>query len=374
MIDPQHPAAAAMAVTMDVARRAERLRARFADLGLDAMVVADPTNVRWLTGFTGSNAMVLVTETAMVVATDGRYTDQAPAQIEAAAVPAEVVIGPDLVTLVAGMVGATSSVGLEAASVSWALQRRLEQAVDADVVPVDDVLVGLRAVKDAGELARIRAAASIADATLADVAPMLDMRPTEREVALALDHGMQYRGAAAAAYETIVASGPNGALPHARPTDRTIVEGDLVVIDVGALVDGYRSDMTRTFVVGEPTARQRRQLDVVRESQAAGAATVAAGVAAIEVDNACRAVISDAGWADAFTHGTGHGVGLDIHELPRVNSRSDDTLEAGMIVTVEPGVYLAGEGGVRWEDLLHVTRQGSECLSGSPKDPRPAAG
>ncbi len=194
-------------------------------------------------------------------------------------------------------------------------------------------------------------------------------RPTERDIALALDSGMRSRGATGPAYETIVASGPNGALPHARPTDRVIEPGDLVVIDVGALVDGYRSDMTRTFVIGEPTPTQERQLAVVLESQAAGAAVVAAGVPAQDVDAACRAVIDQAGWADRFTHGTGHGVGLDIHEQPRINRVSTDVLAAGQFVTVEPGVYLAGQGGVRWEDLLLVTEDGAESFSGAPKDP-----
>ena len=352
---------------MNVAVRAGRVRDRFDELGVDALAVTNLTNVRWLTGFTGSNAAVLLSGDSLTLFTDGRYGDQAPVQLEEAGVDGGVIIGTDVV---AGLDRAADAnrLGLEADNITWAQQQRLAKD-DRELVAVSGELVELRSVKDEGELSRIRAAAAITDATLAEVAPTLAARPTERDVALALDTGMRSRGATGPAYETIVASGPNGALPHARPTDRTIEPGDLVVIDVGALVDGYRSDMTRTYIVGEPTAEQLRQLEVVRESQAAGAAVVAAGVAARDVDTACRAVIADAGWEDRFTHGTGHGVGLDIHEQPRLNKITKDVLAAGQLVTVEPGVYLPGEGGVRWEDLLHVTGDGAESLSGTPKDP-----
>ena len=353
---------------MDVAGRADLVRQRFDAIDVDALAITNLTNVRWLTGFTGSNAAALVTADSLMLFTDGRYADQAPAQLDAAGVAAELQIGTDVVAGVEAAVAAGARLGLEADHATWQTQRRLASD-ERTLVPVVGELVELRSRKDAGEIARIRAAAAVADATLAEVAPTMADGPTEREIALALDSGMRRRGATAAAYETIVASGPNGALPHARPTDRAIGRGDLIVIDVGALVDGYRSDMTRTFVIGEPTPAQERQLEVVRESQAAGAAAVAAGVPASAVDAACREVIADAGWEDRFTHGTGHGVGLDIHEQPRLNRVSRDTLQAGQLVTVEPGVYLAGEGGVRWEDLLLVTDDGADCLSGAPKEP-----
>jgi Xaa-Pro aminopeptidase len=188
-----------------------------------------------------------------------------------------------------------------------------------------------------------------------------------------LDTTMRRLGAAGVSFETIVASGPNGARPHHRPADRTIVEGDLVVIDFGALVDGYHSDMTRTFSVGEASATQRRMLDVVAEAQAAGVAAVVEGVAASEVDAACRRVIAEAGWEDAFSHGTGHGVGLLIHEDPRVGRQSTAMLTAGHVVTVEPGVYLPDHGGVRIEDTVLVTADGCRTLTLAPKAPTPPA-
>ncbi len=355
--------------SMDVAGRADRVRGCLDALGVDVLLVTNITNVAWLTGFRGSNGAVLVSEGDLVLFTDGRYRDQAPSDMSAAAVQADLVIGTDLISGLVARAKGAGRVGLEADHITWADQQKLAAKLRGELLPTAGLLVGLRAIKDDGEIDRVRAAAAIADATLEDVVAMLRERPTERDVALALDHGMRRRGATSSAYETIVASGPNGALPHARPSDRVIEAGDLVVVDVGALVDGYRSDMTRTFVVGEPDPGQLRHLDVVEQAQAAGVAAVAAGVATKAIDTLCRDLIIEAGWGEQFSHGTGHGVGLDIHEQPRLNSRSEDVLEAGMLVTVEPGVYLAGVGGVRWEDLLLVTTDGAEVLTSSPKEP-----
>jgi Xaa-Pro aminopeptidase len=215
----------------------------------------------------------------------------------------------------------------------------------------------------------MEAAAAAADHALAQVRPMLLDRPEEREVALALEFEMRRAGATGPSFESIVAAGPNGAKPHARPSARRVEPGELVVIDFGAVVDGYCSDMTRTACVGEPaTATARRMVEVVAESQRAGVAAVAAGVSGKMVDETCRAVIAEAGWADAFVHGTGHGVGLEIHEAPRVSSASTDTLAPGHVVTVEPGVYLPDQGGVRIEDTVIVTEGGCRPLTHASKE------
>ncbi len=212
-------------------------------------------------------------------------------------------------------------------------------------------------------------AAVIADAALAEALPLLGQRSREDEVALALDTAMRRLGAEDRAFETIVASGPNAAKPHARPTKRTIQAGDPVVVDFGAIFEGYRSDMTRTFCVGgEPAGTLARVFEVVVEAQAAGVAAVRAGVVAGDVDKACRDLIAAAGWKDAFEHGTGHGVGLDIHEAPAVGPGSTAILGADVVVTVEPGVYLAGIGGVRVEDTVVVTADGCRTLTRFPKD------
>jgi len=356
---------------LDVVGRTDRLRSAMGDAGCDALVVSDPTNIRYLSGFTGSAGVLVVRSDRLVLVTDGRYQQQAADQLTAAGVDAEVVVTRDTPPALAAAVAGVATVGLEADHVTWDAQRRWAEAFGADPVPTVGLVLGLRAVKDDGEVARLERAAAIADAALAEVRPMLTRRPTEREVARALEAAMLDRGAQGPSFETIVASGPNGARPHARPSDREILEGDLVVIDFGALCDGYHSDMTRTFAVGEPTATQQRMLDVVARAQVAGVEAVRAGVPCIAVDRACRAVVEEAGWGDAFVHGTGHGIGLVIHEEPRLSPESSSLLAPGHCVTVEPGVYLSDHGGVRIEDSLLVTATGSRPLTHSPHDPAP---
>jgi Xaa-Pro aminopeptidase len=356
---------------MDVASRLPRLRAAV-DGACDALLVTHLPNVRYLTGFTGSAGMLLVRATDAVLITDGRYATQSAEQLTAAGVTAEIEIGPPARQReILRAAVSVARLGLEADHVSWASQRALATEHDAELVPVSGAVEGLRIVKDEGELARMEAAAAIADAALAALRPTLLSLPTEREAGLELDFTMRRLGAADVSFETIVASGPNGAKPHARPSERRLVEGELVVLDFGALVDGYHSDMTRTVCVGPPASVLRsRMVATVAEAQAAGVAAVRAGAGAREVDAACRSVIAEAGWADAFVHGTGHGVGLDIHEAPMINATATATLDAGNVVTVEPGVYLPGEGGggVRIEDSVVVTTSGSRRLTNAPKD------
>ncbi|MBS1839058.1 MAG: aminopeptidase P family protein [Actinobacteria bacterium] len=359
---------------MDVATRLVRLVETFDDLGCDALVVSHLTNVRYLTGFTGSAALLLVTHGGTLFVTDGRYRDRSAEELAAAGVDAEIRIvaaEPDAVVAEAAAAAGARRIALEAAHVSWSAQRRWagELVGDLDLIPADGAVERLRLLKDAGEVARIRAACAIADAALGNVRPQLLERPTESAFAAALDAEMRALGAADVSFETIVAAGPNGAKPHHTPSDRVIVEGDLVVIDFGALVDGYHSDMTRTVAVGEVGEERMRMLDVVLEAQAAGVSAVHAGVDAAVVDQACRQVIDDAGWGEAFLHSTGHGVGLDIHEEPRVGARSTATLDADQVVTVEPGVYLSGLGGVRIEDTVLVVEGGCDRLTLAPKDP-----
>jgi Xaa-Pro aminopeptidase len=259
-------------------------------------------------------------------------------------------------------------VGLEAHAITWAQQREMAGAIeDHELVATEGLVEQLRRVKEPGEVARIHAACSIADDALGALLPRLAERPTERDFALELEVEMRRRGASGNSFDPIVASGPNAAKPHARPSGRPVEAGELVVIDFGCVVDGYCSDMTRTVSVGDPGAEATRVWDVVRESQWAGRVAVRAGADCAEVDRACREVIAAAGWADSFVHGTGHGVGLEIHEEPRVAASARDTLEAGSVVTVEPGVYLPGVGGVRIEDTVVVTPDGADPLTAFPK-------
>jgi len=359
---------------MDVAARADRVRAAFAGAadvaGIDALLVTRLPNVRYLTGFTGSAGAVAVTPDRLLLVTDGRYAEQSRAQLEAAGVDATVVIGAtqaDQLAAVAEVVAGHDRLGVEADGVTWAQQRDLAGRFGAhELVATRDLVEAVRRVKEPAEVARIRAACAIADGALHELLPGLAAGPTEREFALDLEFAMRRRGATKVSFDPIVAAGPNGALPHARPSDRPIGRGELVVIDFGCVVDGYCSDMTRTVSVGDPGPDAVRLWEAVRESQRRGCAAVAPGVACATVDGASRGVLDDAGLGEYFVHSTGHGVGLEIHESPRVARTTTDSLAVGFVVTVEPGVYLPGVGGVRIEDTLVVTADGAEPLTEFP--------
>lgn len=358
---------------MDVAGRAARLRDRFEPESIDALLVTRLPNVRYLTGFSGSAALLLVGADEMVFVTDGRYAEQAADQLDAAGVPAQIEVRMSQAgqrDVMSDAAAGYRRLGLEAHGVTWAQQRAFgaEWFADAELVATEHLVEDLRRVKDAAEVARIQAACAIADDALRVVAPRLAERPTERDVALWLELEMRDRGATGTSFDTIVASGPNGAKPHARPSGRAVETGEPVVVDFGCVVDGYCSDMTRTLSVGDPGPDARRMFDVVLGAQQSGRDAVRARADCAQVDKACRDVIAAAGWGDAFVHGTGHGVGLEIHEAPRVAATARDTLASGYVVTVEPGVYLPGTGGVRIEDTVVVTDDGAEVLTRFPKD------
>ncbi len=358
---------------MEVAGRLARVRDRLAVSGCESLLVTSLVNVRWLTGFTGSAGLLLVLPDDALFVTDGRYGERAAAELAASGTEARLVVartpGAQRDEVVSAASGARR-VGLEADAVTWAEQRAYADGwfPSAELVPTDRLVEDLRLVKDPGEVARIESAASIVDRALAEVRPLLVERPTERAFARALDDEILDLGAEASAFDTIVAAGPNASQPHARPGERPIGPGEPVVVDVGAVVDGYCSDMTRTLVVGEPSPTVARLLVVVEAARAAGVAAMRAGRPCAEIDRTCREVIVEAGWGEQFVHGTGHGVGLEIHEHPRLGATSPDVLAAGHVVTVEPGVYLAGEAGVRIEDLVVVEPDGCRVLTRTPHD------
>lgn len=355
---------------MDHRGRLERVRSRLGELGHDALFVTNRTDVRWLIGFTGSAGDLLVTPDRLMLLTDGRYTTQARQQSDEAGVEAQIESDHTSHTAVlSGAVVGMRSVALQADHITWSRQRSLSSGAlrDVETIAVEGLVSGLRVVKEAPEIERMQAAASIADQALQESMGMIVPGTMETELALAIDSAMRRLGASEPAFDTIVASGPNSAVPHHQPGARRLEEGDLVVIDFGATVDGYRSDMTRTFPVGVVGETGARILQVVTRAQSAGVDALGAGVSVKDVDEASRSVIRDAGWVDAFVHGTGHGVGLDIHEEPRVSSLGETILGEGMVVTVEPGVYLPGIGGARVEDMLVVTATGSRSLTRFPK-------
>jgi Xaa-Pro aminopeptidase len=355
---------------ISVAGRLDALRANFD--GIDALVVTTLANVRYLTGFTGSAGVLAVTADGALLTTDGRYRTQSAEQVEAAGADVEIAIGgmAEQRRLAQSYLARAPKVGLEADNVTWSGKRTWAELLNAaELVPTSNAVEALRERKDQAEIARMERAAAIADAALANVLPMLHDNVTEEQFGLELDTAMRRGGAESVAFETIVAAGENSAKPHHRPGSRPVQTGDAVVVDFGATYEGYRSDMTRTFCVGaEPQGDMARVFEIVGRSQAAGAAAVRPGIAAKEIDDVCRQIIADAGWADRFEHGTGHGVGLDIHEAPTVSQLGTAILAPGFVVTVEPGVYLPGLGGVRVEDTLVVTENGARALTNFTKD------
>jgi Xaa-Pro aminopeptidase len=351
----------------EVARQDAVLEA-LADRGLGALIVTDLANVRYLTGYVGSNGVALIGPRGRTLVTDSRYEVAAREQARGAGV----VIGRrDLLGDVAAAlpaVAADGPVGVEAESLTLARHGRLAAMLDGRVLePTTGLVEALREVKDPEELAAMREAAAVADRALAAVLARGIVGRTEREVAFALHGAMLEEGAAAPSFDVIVAAGPRGARPHAVPSADPIPEGTLVVIDLGATVEGYCSDMTRTVATGPLPARLAEAYEVCLRAQEAAVRAARAGMAAAELDAVARAVIADAGYADAFGHGLGHGVGLKIHEAPGVRPESADALRAGMALTIEPGIYLEGEAGVRIEDLVVLGDEGCEVLSRSPK-------
>jgi Xaa-Pro aminopeptidase len=328
-------------VTDQHAHRRARLVETTTDVGVDALLITKLVNVRYLTGFTGSNAALLVTPDFAVLATDGRYGTQAREE------------SPDVDLVVDRELHA-------------ALVRRAEET-HARRVGFEDEAV--RAIKDDGEISLLARACRIADDAFAAVLAE-EMRPgcTEREIAFALERHMRTRGADAASFDTIVASGPNSAKPHHQPTDRAVESGDFVKCDFGALVDGYHSDMTRTVVVGKAADWQREVYAVVAAAQAAGRNATTPDAACRDVDAAARAVVDGSDFAGCFVHPLGHGVGLEIHERPLLAATATDKLADHMPVTIEPGVYLPDRGGVRIEDTVVVRPDGPDVLTATTKE------
>lgn len=350
----------------DHARRRDTLRAALAshDPALDALLVTDLDNVRYLAGFTGSNGALLVASdpAADAIATDGRYLTQVAEQSG----DLRAIIERDVAKAL--LAEANGTVGFEATALSYADHARL--APEARLVPTTRLVEKLREVKDDGEIDLLRRACAISDQALASLVEEGAIRPgaTEAQVARRLEHLMYEFGAEAVAFETIVAAGPNSAIPHHRPTDAVLAAGDFVKIDFGARFRGYHADETRTFVLGEPAAWQREIYDVVRAAQTAGREALVPGADVRAIDGAARAVIEAAGYGERFLHGLGHGVGVQIHEAPTLGKLGSGTLSDGAVVTVEPGVYLPGRGGVRIEDTLVVRADGPELLTRTTKD------
>lgn len=338
-------------------RRRQRARALVGDR---SFLTRDLPTIRYLTGFSGSNATLMVSDDGATLITDGRYQDQARAETE------DVVIVVERDAMAALLALRPGPISVDPALSVCEVDRLRQGNVDIELAGPG--LRELRAVKDTLEIEVLTRACEITARALEALAATISTGDSEVHVARRLENLFADFGADDRAFPSIVAAGPNSAIPHHRPTSRPLVDGDLLVIDCGAMVDGYHADMTRTFVVGtKPLTWQQQIHDVVRQAQLAGIAAAAPGVSARDVDKAVRSIIAAAGLGDAFTHGTGHGVGLQIHEPPMVTQGSVDSISAGSPITIEPGIYLPGRGGVRIEDTI-VVGDPARVLTEAPRD------
>ena len=351
--------------------RLEKLREKLLEKELDAILVSTPENRRYVCGFTGSAGYVIVSREGAVLSTDFRYTEQAGIESPDFEV---VKIGADwswLLELSKEM--GTKVLGFESQHVTVATYRQITEALKEQapqsprLVATTGIIEGLRSSKDSEEVTLLQKAIDVSDTAMSAVSSIIRPGETEREVAWRLEVAMRELGPDSPSFDTIVAAGPNGAMPHHRPSDRPIGEGEPIVIDMGARVGGYCSDITRTVCIGEPDEKFRRVYDIVLGAQLTAIATVRAGMNGGDADELSRVVISEAGYAENFGHSLGHGVGLAVHEYPRVGPKSKHALEEGMIFTVEPGIYLSEWGGVRIEDVVVLEGGGARVMSKAAK-------
>jgi len=354
-----------------VTSRIDRVRALFPQVKVTCLLVSGMANIRYLTGFTGSNALLLVDRDSTVFFTDGRYTTQAQQEVsDAEVVTPKKGLWPEALKRLKGRRGLVA--GFDS-GVSFALSKVILKGLgEKRTRAVAGVVERLRGVKDEEEIAAIRASAELNSRVHAEILKLVKPGVTERDLAAELDYRMRRAGASGPSFDSIVAAGPNSALPHAHPTSRAVGPGQFLLFDHGTMLNGYCSDMTRTVWIRSSEAadlgKARELYSTVLEAHEQARLAVRAGARCSQVDAAARRVIAAKGWGKYFSHSTGHGVGLEIHESPRVAATSKDKLPAGAVITIEPGVYLPGFGGVRIEDMVVVRENGAEGLTPSPKE------
>ena len=343
------------------------IRSKFPHLAIEAILFLDMINIRYLTGFAGSEGALLIGQEEATLLIDGRYATQARQEAHGV----KVFEYQDRIDGIAAVIleDGSKTVGFEAQAISYDTYTRLKNRLKGTKLrPVSDEISAIRAIKGEREIASIRKAAEISSGALTSVYDFIRPGVRERDLAVDLEFKMRHNGAEGVSFATIVASGTNSALPHAAPSSRKIEDGDVVVIDCGAVYGGYHSDETCTFAVGQANDRQKEVYRLVKEAHDRALDTVRAGVPCSVVDRAARTCIEDRGLGAYFPHGTGHGVGLAIHEAPRIAAKSKGALEAGMVVTIEPGVYIPDIWGIRIEDTVLVKEDGCEVLTKIVKD------
>ena len=347
--------------------RVEKLRKKMQEENLDSFLITSPYNLRYLTNFTGTTGLAVITLEKAFFITDFRYTEQAAAQAQGFEIIKNV--GP-IFEEVADLVQKEGlrELGFEETTVSFLEYSVLEEIIDAQLIPISGMIEELREIKDEEEIAIIEKACSIADLAYDHILKMIQPGMTEIEVANQLDFYMRSLGASGVSFETIVASGLRSAMPHGVASKKIIEQGDLITIDFGCYYEGYVSDMTRTFAIGDPGEKLKEIYQIVLEAQLAVLEVAKPGVTGKQLDAVARDYITKHGYGEAFGHSTGHGIGLEIHEGPNVSVRAEKQFVPGNIITDEPGIYLPGIGGVRIEDDLLITSDGNRVLTHSPKE------
>jgi len=350
-----------------MSHRLEKLRQRLGLEGLDAILVSQGENRRYLSGFTGSAGFLLISEKSALLATDFRYIEQAKRQapdLDIVQIEGELPKWlPDLASSIRA-----KKIGIEANDISFAVYRKLvANAGGNEIVSTEDFVESLRAVKDEGELELVAKAVELADAAFEEVTPTIRPGMTEKEVAWQFEKSLREKGSETVPFDIMVASGPNSALPHHKPSDRPISYGEPVIIDMGARFEGYSSDLSRTICLGNRDEKFEKIYDLVLGAQLTAAATIEAGMSGEQADGLARTVIEQGGYGEHFGHSLGHGIGLAPHEQPRLGKGSTSTLAEGMVFTIEPGIYISGWGGVRIEDMVVLEKGGVRVLSKAKK-------
>ncbi len=347
----------------------KKLREQLHKHDVDALLITNPYNRRYMTGFTGSAGVALVTKKEAVFITDFRYTEQANAQVKDFRIVEQKRTAIEEVAREAQALN-LETIGFEKEHMTYGLFELYEEYVDAAFIPLEGLVESLRIVKNEEELEILQKAANIADETFEYICTFIRPGITELEVANEMESYMRKLGATESSFDTIVASGARGALPHGVASDKVIEEGDMVTLDFGALYNGYISDITRTVAVGEPSEQMKEIYDIVLQSQLLGVEKIGPNMTGKEADTIVRDYITEKGYGPQFGHSTGHGIGLEVHETPSLSSRSETVLQPNMCVTVEPGIYLPNIGGVRIEDDLVITETGNRRLTKSSKELR----
>ncbi|MBY6271616.1 MAG: aminopeptidase P family protein [Caldibacillus debilis] len=345
----------------------EKIRKKISELGVDGLLIMSPSNRRYVSGFTGTAGAALITLDEAFFITDFRYVEQAKKQAPDFTVVRHKGSIIEEVKNLCSRKG-WKRIGFEEQHVTYALYREMENRLPAELVPVSGAVEKLRLIKSEAEIKIIKVAADIADAAFKHILDYIKPGVTEMEVANELEHFMKKCGASAVSFETIVASGHRSALPHGVASEKVIEKGDMVTLDYGAVYQGYVSDITRTVSVGEPSDTLKEIYGIVLEAQRKGVEAIRPGMTGKEADAVCRSYIAEKGYGEYFGHSTGHGIGLEVHEGPALSERSDEVLAENMVVTVEPGIYLPGVGGVRIEDDILLSEKENIRLTHSTKE------